>query len=181
MKYQKLETARLMLRNFESSDLDFVYSHFQDNFVSKYLYDNEPPQNLTETQEILDWCIDLKSDHIRWCIILKESSKSIGTIGFHLYDNQNNSAEIGYDLLENYTQMGIMTEAIKCIMEYGHKQFGIHRSHASVAINNLASNKLLEKNGFHLEGIIRDQYFFRGKYYDHNLWSYIHSEKVNFI
>ncbi|MCD4669950.1 MAG: GNAT family N-acetyltransferase [Actinomycetia bacterium] len=181
MKYQKLETARLILRKFESSDLNFVFNHFKDSFVSRYLYDNEPPKNLAEAQEILDWCIDLKSDHIRWCIMLKENSKPIGTIGFQRYDNQNNSAEIGYDLLESYSKMGIMTEVLKCIIEYGHKQFGLHRIHASVAKNNLASNKFLKKNGFHLEGIIRDQYFFRGKYYDHNLLSYIHSEKANFI
>ena len=181
MEYQKLKTARLILRRFESIDLDFAFSHFNDSFVSRYLYDNEPPQNLAEAKEILDWCIDLKSDHIRWCIMLKENSKPIGSIGFHCYDNQNNSAEIGYDLLEAYTQMGIMTEAIKCILEYGHTQFRLHRIHASVAVNNLASNKLLEKNDFQLEGIIRDQYFFRGKYYDHNLWSYIHSEKANII
>ena len=173
MKYQKLETPRLILRKFEESDLDFIFRHFKDDFVSRYLYDNEPPQNLVDAQKTLDWCIDLSSNHIRWCIILKEKLKPIGTIGFHRYDNQNNSAEIGYDLQETYSQKGIMTEALKSIMEYGAEQFFLHRISASVAVTNLASNRFLESNDFQLEGTIRDQYLFRGKYYDHNLWSYI--------
>ncbi|WP_187759646.1 hypothetical protein [Thiospirochaeta perfilievii] len=56
MKYQELETKRLLLRKFESSDLDFIFRHFNDGFVSNYLYDNELPQDLTEAGEILDWC-----------------------------------------------------------------------------------------------------------------------------
>jgi ribosomal-protein-alanine N-acetyltransferase len=181
MKYQRIETPRLILRNFKIDDINFVFNHFNDSFVSQYLYDNEPPKSIDKAKEILDWCIDLDSNHIRWCIILKENSSPIGTLGFHRYDNENNSAEIGYDLSNKYTNLGIMTEALKSILEYGHSQFNLHRVYASVAKENVASNKLLENNGFFLEGIIRDQYLFRGKYYDHNLWSHIQSEKANFI
>lgn len=178
MKYKRLETDRLILRNFSSEDLDFIYRHFSDSYVSKYLYDNEPPKNLNEAHEILDWCINGGSDHIRWCIEFKEISESIGTIGFHRYDRQNNSAEIGYDLQEEYSQKGIMTEALQCVMEYGFTEFALHRVSASIALENSASNGLLEKCGFSLEGVIRDQYFFRGQYYDHNLWSYIFSPRT---
>lgn len=31
MEYQKIETERLILRNFEKSDLDFVFNHFKDS------------------------------------------------------------------------------------------------------------------------------------------------------
>lgn len=173
MEYKQLETGRLILRNFTSSDLEFIYNHFQSEFVSRYLYDNEPPRDLNEAQEILDWCMNLNSDHIRWCITLKDSGLAIGTIGFHRYENQNNSAEIGYDLSEAFTQKGIMTEALKCVMDHGMDRFNLHRIHASVAPDNRVSNRLLEKNGFSLEGVIRDQLLFRGKYYDHNLWAFI--------
>ena len=176
MKYQKLETRRLILRKFESSDLDFILDHFGNSFVSRYLYDNEPPRNLGEARKILDWCMDINSDHIRWLIALKENSEPIGTIGFHRYDDQNNSAEIGFDLGEAYTQKGIMTEALKSAIACGVEEILLHRIYASAAVTNIASNKLLESNGFQLEGVIRDQYLFRGKYYDHNLWSRIFEE-----
>ncbi len=173
MKYSKLETERLMLRNFEPSDLAFIYNHFSNSFVSRYLYDNEPPSTIEEAADILNWAIDHSSNHIRWCITLKETGQQIGTIGFHKFDEQNNAAEIGYDLCEAYTRKGIMSEALQCILNHGKTAYGLHRIYASTAPDNEASNKLLETNGFQLEGVIRDQYLFRGKYYDHNLWSRI--------
>lgn len=176
MQYQQLETERLILRNFNPSDLPFVFKHFSSSFVSQYLYDNEPPQTPEEAGEILGWAMEHNSNHIRWCIVLKETSEQIGTIGFHKYDEQNNSAEIGYDLAEKYTQKGIMSEALMCIIQHGRTAYGLHRIYASVAEKNEASNRLLAKNGFALEGICRDQYFFRGTYYDHKIWSYITEE-----
>lgn len=173
MKYKKLETPGLILRKFESTDLQFIYDHFRNPFVSRYLYDNEPPKDMTEAEWIHKWCMDSDSDHVRWCIIHKEESKPIGTIGFHRYDNQNNSTEIGYDLSEEYTRKGLMSEALKAIMNFGASELLLHRVYASVAIDNQASNKLLESNGFQLEGILRDQYLYRGEYYDHKLWARI--------
>lgn len=177
MQYQQLETERLILRNFKPSDLPFVFKHFSNSFVSRYLYDNEPPQTPEEAGEILGWAMEQNSNHIRWCIILKETSEPIGTIGFHKYDEQNNSAEIGYDLAEEYTQKGIMSEALQCIIQHGKAAYGLHRIYASAAEENDASNRLLEKNGFVLEGICRDQYLFRGTYYDHKIWSYITDDR----
>ena len=177
MKYQQLETERLILRNFTPQDLPFIYNHFSSSFVSRYLYDNEPPANIDEANEILGWAMAHTSNYIRWCIVLKESNEQIGTIGFHRYDEQNNSAEIGYDLAEKYTKKGIMSEALSCIIEHGKTAYGLHRLHASVAVNNEASNILLEKNGFLLEGICRDQYFFKDRYYDHKIWSYITDDR----
>jgi ribosomal-protein-alanine N-acetyltransferase len=178
MKYEKLQTPRLQLRQFEESDLDFIFNHFGSPFVSKYLYDNEPPKDVKEAKVILSWCRDFKSeDHIRWCIVLKEENRAMGTIGFHRYDQNNHSAEIGYDLSEKFSRQGYMTEALDCILDYGFNTYNMNRIHASVAIKNKASNNLLKKLGFKLEGVIRDQYFFRGKYYDHNLFSLLRRDK----
>ncbi|MCP4178315.1 MAG: GNAT family N-acetyltransferase [bacterium] len=180
MKYSLLETSRLILRKFEPNDLSFVYNHFSNSFVSEYLYDNEPPKNKDEAKEILDWCIDIESlNHIRWCIILKEKNIPIGTVGFHIYDQINNAIEIGYDLSQKYTQQGYMTEAMNVVINYGFKNYNLNRIHACVAVENTGSNRLLEKSGFHLEGIIRDKHFFRGNYYDHNLFSLLKKDKSN--
>ena len=172
MKFQQLETARLLLRKFDDNDLNFIFKHFQDEFVSKFLYDNKPPKNIEEAKAILNWCFHQENaNHIRWCIVFKQNRKSIGTIGFHRFDQINHSAEIGYDLAETYTRQGIMTEALECILDFGFSEGNLHRIYAHVAVENTASNLLLKKNGFILEGVIRDQFFFRGKYYNHNLWS----------
>jgi [ribosomal protein S5]-alanine N-acetyltransferase len=182
MEYKELTTTRLVLREFMPGDLSFIYEHFSDKNVSRYLYDNEPPSNINEAKKIFQWCMDKESsDHIRWCITLKHNLKQIGTCGFHNYDNKNNAAEIGYDLSSDYWNKGYMTEALKKMLHYGYEVYSLNRIYACVYIVNIASNKLLEKLGFKHEGVIRDKHFFRGNYYDHNLYSLLRGEKGKYI
>lgn len=173
----QLETERLYLRKFEEADLDFVYTHFSSSDVSKYLYDNEPPRDIDGAKAILEWCTDFSSEHhVRWCIVSKESMEQMGTCGFHAYDKINNAAEIGYDLSSAYWSQGYMSEALTRMLSLGFAELNLHRVYAYVSVSNNRSNRLLEKLGFRHEGLIRDKHLFRGKYYDHNLYSLLRTE-----
>lgn len=118
-------------------------------------------------------------DHMRWGIALPEAPDVlIGTCGFHAYDQTNHTAEIGYDLAEEYQRKGYMSEALEGIIEYGFSVLQLHRISAVVSIDNVPSEKLLEKLGFKREGILRDKHFFRGKYYDHTLYSLLETDNT---
>ncbi len=122
------------------------------------------------------------NDHMRWGIALKDQPEIlIGTCGFHVYDQNNNTAEIGYDLSSKHHRKGYMSEALKEIIKYGFERLRLHKISAAVYVGNTASNKLLEKLGFQLEGVIRDKHYFRGEYFDHNLYSLLETEKENII
>lgn len=177
MEINELTTERLLLRKFRSSDLDFVYNHFSDHQVSEFLYDNEPPKDMEASREILNWCMDFESTtHMRWCISLTDNSNQIGTCGFHRFDATNNAAEIGYDLFPKYWKKGYMTEALLKMLSYGFEQLGLNRIYAFVYVDNHRSNHLLEAAGFTLEGVVREKHYYRGNYYDHNLFSLLKSE-----
>jgi len=179
LEFTELVTDRLILRKFKISDLNFLYDHFSNSQVSEFLYDNEPPGNVEETREILDWCLDFNSlTHIRWCITIAETSEQIGTCGFHQLDRKNHAAEIGYDLSPQFWGKGYMTEALSAMLPFGFEQLGLNRIYAFVFVHNDPSNNLLEKLGFTLEGIVREKHLFRGKYYDHNLYSLLKRESA---
>lgn len=173
----ELKTNRLLLRYFTSSDLNFVHQHFSNPKVTAFLYDNEPAETIDAAREILDWCMDSTSKtHVRWCITQIDGTNPIGTCGFHRYDSTNNAAEIGYDLFPDYWNNGYMSEALTEMLSYGFENLGLNRIYAYVFINNTASNKLLEKLGFSLEGVLREKHYYKGKYYDHNLYSLLRSD-----
>ena len=65
------------------------------------------------------------------------------------------SAEVGYWLGENYWGQGIATEAVRQLAEYTFYYFDIVRLYAEVFETNKASMRVLEKNGFYLEGVRR--------------------------
>jgi len=68
-------------------------------------------------------------------------------------DVYRKSIEIGYFIGEQYWGLGIATEAVSQMIDYIKENFDVIRIYAEVFHHNKPSMKVLEKNGFHLEGI----------------------------
>lgn len=174
MLHKELKAQRLSLRPFGTSDLEFIHRHFTDPHVVQYIYDHEPPADENEAAKLLEWCMDFESkDHVRWCITLMDGSQPIGTCGYHYYDPLNKSSEIGYDLSQPHWGKGLMYEALMTMLEYGAEALDLHRIYAYVYPKNGRSIRLLGRLGFYYEGTVRDKHLYRGKYYDHDLYSLI--------
>lgn len=75
-------------------------------------------------------------------------------------------AELGYWIGEPYQGLGIATEAVKMITEYGFGQLGLVRIYSCVFDFNKASQKVLEKAGFKLEGIFKKSIVKNGRICD---------------
>ena len=79
--------------------------------------------------------------------------KPSGSIGLHLQtDILRKNAEIGYWLGEQHWGKGIITQAIPQMIDYGFNNMDIVRIFARIMGNNKASQKVVEKCGFILEG-----------------------------
>lgn len=72
-------------------------------------------------------------------------------------------AELGYLLLPRMWSRGIMSEAVRRICEIAFKELDIVRITGQVYELNAASRRILEKNGFELEGILKKAVFKEGK------------------
>lgn len=88
--------------------------------------------------------------------IRDKNLKLIGGVGFHLkYGIKSHKDEIGYWLAKDFWNKGIMTKVVKKICEIGFFEYKLIRIEAIVFENNLASAKVLEKNGFKKEGLLK--------------------------
>lgn len=65
-------------------------------------------------------------------------------------------AEIGYFLLTDYWARGMMTEAVSCICDIAFRELDIIRITGLVDGPNVVSQKVLEKNGFTCEGVMKN-------------------------
>lgn len=177
MNWNAIETERLLLKGIDESDADFVFRHFSNEYVCKYLYDEEPFTSIDQAKQLIGMFGNAANTRLnRWIIVEKHSGQRIGTCGFMAWDTLNNSAELGYDLAEAYCRRGIMTEALIAGIHAAYDEKGINRIQAITYVDNSASCKLLEKLGFKQEGIIREKHYFRGKYYDHFCYSLLKRE-----
>ena len=80
------------------------------------------------------------------------------------------SVEIGYFIGEEFWGKGIATEATRLLVEYIEQEFNVVRIYAEVFETNKASMRVLQKNGFYLEGIRRKAVIKNGEIMDDYVW-----------
>lgn len=76
------------------------------------------------------------------------------------------TATLGYYILDEYKNQGICTEMVSQICDLAFEFLTINRITASTFASNYASRRVLEKNGFVLEGILKDNIFKKNIVYD---------------
>ena len=99
-------------------------------------------------------------------------NKCIGSIGVFRKDNIHfKTAEMGYYIAEEYWGRGIMTQAVNEICDYVFNNSDIIRIFAEPFIHNIASQKVLEKNGFCCEGILKSNAYKNGRVVDMKMYA----------
>jgi ribosomal-protein-alanine N-acetyltransferase len=91
-------------------------------------------------------------------------------------EHSQHRAEIGYWLAETYWGRGIMTDAVRCFVRYAFNELELLRLTAHVFEFNVASARVLEKNGFKLEGYLRKHFSKDGQLLDARLYGLLKDE-----
>lgn len=81
-------------------------------------------------------------------------------------DVYGKDCEIGYMLLDDYKGKGVMTEAVKQMCVLAFEKMDIIRITGLADSPNAASRRVLEKNGFQFEGLMKNAVCKDGKIYD---------------
>jgi ribosomal-protein-alanine N-acetyltransferase len=77
---------------------------------------------------------------------------------------------VGYFVDERRSGRGVATRAVAEAVEIAFGDLGLHRVEAGTAEKNLASQRVLQRNGFTLVGRLRKHLRIRGSWVDHLLW-----------
>jgi len=93
-------------------------------------------------------------------------------------DIERFTAELGYWLGEEYWGRGMTTDAIRDVTERGFALHGLIRIFAVPFTRNVASCRVLEKNGYAREGLMRQSAFKDGVAEDQYLYAALREEYV---
>jgi [ribosomal protein S5]-alanine N-acetyltransferase len=105
-------------------------------------------------------------------LAIEVDGKAVGGIGIHIQpDIYQKNAEMGYWLGEPFWGRGIITNAITQMVDYGFKHWPINRIFARPFGTNLASQRVLEKAGFLLEGKFEKTLYKNGEYLDELIYA----------
>lgn len=108
-----------------------------------------------------------KRDSCYFGIFLRGSGGLIGEFELcHMSQWGDNATEICYTIKKDFRKKGYATEAIKVMINYCFKKLKFRKIYADTDLDNYASQKILKKLGFKLEGQIRERNLVRGKWLD---------------
>ncbi len=147
-----IETERLLMREFLPTDADAFLEMEKNPEVHKYL-ENKPITNIEEIQNAIRVIRQQYLDNYigRFAVILKETDQFIGWAGLKyntkLVNNKNHFYDIGYRLNENFWGKGYASEASLAWLNYGFNTMNIQTMTATAHIENVASNRILQKIG----------------------------------
>ena len=166
-----LTTDRLRLREMTPQDLTALLKHLGNPEVVKYM-EMQAIKTREQADEWLGWMGSYFSarDGLRWGVTLKSDHTFIGSAGIHNWNRESQYAEIGYDINQHYWGNGYATEVSRALITFGINQMHLNRIEADIIAGNTASMRVLEKLGFHEEGILRERVYKDGKYHDIHLF-----------
>jgi [ribosomal protein S5]-alanine N-acetyltransferase len=167
-----LETERLTLSRLSNDDLIGVKKLRGNPENMKFI-----PRPLIKTDEeglahikLINDRID-SNEAINWSISLKNKSEFIGLLGLYKIHIENFRAEIGYMILPEFKNQGIISEAVLAVNNYGFNVMNLHSIEAVIDPRNLASEKVLIKNGFVKEAHFIENEFAQGEFWDSVVYS----------
>lgn len=161
----QLNTERLQLKSLRSEDWPLF--HLVHTDITSMEFISAVPQLADIRQRFTDrlapW--QVTSFHMLCLTVrLKSSGETIGLIGANAEWAPFRQAEVGYSFLSGHFGKGYGSEALGALATYLFEQCEFHKLKAQVVEGNWASRRVLEKNGFRLEGTLRDNYLLRGQW-----------------
>ena len=145
-----LQTERLILRRFVESDAEAMFQNWASSAENlTYVTWNPHPDVEVTRNSIRNWVSSyINPNYYKWAICLKENPEQvIGDISIVEIHEEDSSCEIGYVLGKNYWGLGMMTEALKAVLDFCFTQAGFQEVKARYASLNPASGRVMEKAG----------------------------------
>lgn len=155
---KRIETNRLMLRRFTSSDAENMFQNWaSDDEVTKYL--TWPShKNIGVSKAYIESLIEAYSqpDTYDWGIELKEIMQVIGAISAVRQDDNVESVHIGYCIGKRWWNKGITSEAFSAVISYLMNEVKANRIDSRHDPRNPYSGKVMEKCGLRYEGTLKE-------------------------
>lgn len=165
---------KVCLRAYREEDIPKATAFVNDEELKKLLVTNIPfPMTLWEEEE---WIKSQKSNQdgsYNFAIEDIETKKYIGGCGIQEVNWLSRVATVGIMIGDKeYWGKGYGTDAMKVLMNFIFNKMNIRKIRLSTFSFNMRARKSYEKCGFEVEGILKDEIFKDGKYYDEIIMSF---------
>lgn len=176
----RLSTQRLVLRPLSVTDAVSLQKLASDRAIADTTISIPHPYPDGEAKKyIIKHTTEVKNGHFVFAIERQLESDLIGIIELHDLELEHSIAELSYWLAVAAWGNGYMSEALPPLLSFGFNTLSLNRIHAYHMVRNPASGRVLHKNGFKLEGLLRQRIRKWEKFEDVKLFSLLRCDWQN--
>lgn len=161
-----LQCDNLLFRIPTQDDVDRLVELKNNKTAARLLGGNTP----TYTREsISKWVNDHNAKDDEYLLVVVDMVRNtiIGHVGLYDIDTIAGKAEYGILLADDESRgKGYGTKCTKTMVDFAFKTFKLHKVTAEVIEENKASEAMLKKCGFAIDGVLRDHVFKNDRYYN---------------
>ena len=169
-KNKSIEGKRIFLRPIRNSDINLEYlSWLNSNDITQFLESRFTNYTLEKLEKYVSK-INEDNNILFLSIITKNEKKWIGTIKLGPINQYHYFTDLGIMIGNSqYWGKGYATEVLQVSSDFVFKQMKLHKIHAGVYDNNLASINAFLKSGFIEEGRRKKHLYYKSKFIDYIL------------
>ena len=173
-----LTTDRLLLRDFVESDWEAVWAYQQNPLYLRYYEWTERASEDVRAfmQRFLDHQKQDPRIKFQFAVTLKSTGQLIGSCGVRRNSAEAFEGDMGYELDPEHWGKGYATEAARAVLHFGFSNMGLHRISAACVADNTGSAHVLEKLGMQQEGRLRENEYYKGRWWDTLLYAILYEE-----
>lgn len=175
----EIKTERLKLREFVLDDWPAVLAYQQDQrYLEFYPF---VTRTESDAKEFVQWFLDEQPESPRrrfqLAVTLEETGELIGDAGIRRKPENDWEADIGYEIAPEHWRNGYATETAAALINHGFDQMELHRISSWCIAENVASARVLEKLGLREEGRLRENEFFKNRWWDTLVFGMLRDER----
>lgn len=172
MNFEIIETQRLILKGLSPEKMNYIFENLAKNEIKKQLGHRSDEAYEIEKNKNKNGYTSYNRSFILFLLSDKVTKQIIGRCGLHNWNKDHKRAEIGYVMEdENFKRKGLMSEAVTAIIDFGFNHLKLNRIEALVPNGNTPSQKILEKNHFVKEGLLKQHFYISDKFVDSILYA----------
>ncbi len=171
---KEIRTERLLLRPLRLSDIDDVYQYAKDPEWALYFSVPQPYSYAHAEEFVAGRFIAPWSRNPTWAIVLERTV--IGGINLYDLSPAHFTAGLGYAIARAHWSKGLATEAVTAVLAAAFKDVSLRRIWAMADVRNIASQRVMQKVGMVLEGVLRQERLQRGEPIDMALYAILRED-----
>ena len=168
----------IIMRPFQDVDAEKVFMAIDTNrsILKRWLGWVDNIKTIEDSKKTVAQSINDFADGKSFRFGIFVENKYAGIVDLKDVNQKDKRASVGYWLGQEYQGKGIMTSALKQLLEFGFGTLDLNRIEIHVAPNNLKSRALPEKLGFKQEGQLRQFEWLYDHFEDHLVFSLLKIE-----